>query len=64
MFTKPRHFRPVQSPDKIEASLVREQAASLPAGTLREQVLRRARQAETGSNLTGWLCSPGLRAPE
>jgi hypothetical protein len=30
----------------------------------RELLLRRARQAETGSNIDKWLSSPGLRPPE
>ncbi|WP_271605615.1 hypothetical protein [Bradyrhizobium sp. CCBAU 11434] len=46
-----------------EAKRLREQAALLPHGHLRETVERRARQAETGSHISEWLRSPGLRAP-
>ena len=30
----------------------------------RELLLRRVRQAETGSNISKWISSPGLRPPE
>jgi len=40
---------------------LREQAKLLPHGALREEILRRARQAETGSHMSEWLRSPGLR---
>ena len=46
-----------------EAKRLREQAKLLPPGTLREEVLRKARQAETGLHISEWLKSPGLRAP-
>jgi hypothetical protein len=36
----------------------------LPPGALRDAALRRARQAETGSHVSEWLRSPGLRSPE
>jgi hypothetical protein len=35
----------------------------LPHGNLREAVERKARQAETGSHISEWLRSPGLRVP-
>jgi hypothetical protein len=47
-----------------EAKRLREDAASLPFGLEREGLLRKARQAETGSHMSEWLASPGLRAPE
>jgi hypothetical protein len=47
-----------------EARRLREEARSLPAGATREELMRKARQAETGSHMTGWLTSPGLRPPE
>ena len=46
-----------------EAERLREAARLLPPGAAREQVLRRARQAETGSHISEWLRSPGLQAP-
>jgi hypothetical protein len=46
-----------------EAARLREQASKLPQGSEREILLRRARQAETGSHLSEWLRSPGLQPP-
>jgi hypothetical protein len=46
-----------------EAQRSREEAKSLPPGTLREALLRKARQCETGSHMSEWLSSPGLRSP-
>jgi hypothetical protein len=36
----------------------------LPHGPVRDAALRRARQAETGSHMSEWLRSPGLRPPD
>jgi hypothetical protein len=47
-----------------EAKRLREQAELLPPGPVRESALRRARQAETGSHMSEWLRSAGLRSPE
>ncbi|WP_354220614.1 hypothetical protein [Bradyrhizobium sp. F1.4.3] len=47
-----------------EAQRLREQAKRLPPGSEREILLRKARQAETGSHLSEWLRSPGLQRPE
>jgi hypothetical protein len=47
-----------------EAKRLREQAKTLPSGPDREAILRKARQAETGSHMTEWIMSPGLRPPE
>jgi hypothetical protein len=46
-----------------EAKHLREEAKLLPPGAVRETLLRRARQAETGSHMSEWLRSPGLRPP-
>jgi hypothetical protein len=48
----------------VEAKRLREEAKLLPHGMVREQLLRKARQAETGSHITEWLESPGLRPPQ
>jgi hypothetical protein len=65
--TKRRRFEQTQDLEirlADEAKRLREEARSLPPGTTRETVLRKARQAETGSHVTEWLRSPGLRPPE
>ena len=47
-----------------EAKRLREEARVLPPGTVREALLRKARQCETGSHMSEWLRSPELRPPE
>jgi hypothetical protein len=47
-----------------EAKRLRDEAKLLPPGAVREALLRRARQAESGSHMTEWLTSPGLRPPK
>jgi hypothetical protein len=46
-----------------EANRLREEAKKFSPGAEREQLLRRARQAETGSQMSEWLHSPGLQPP-
>jgi hypothetical protein len=46
-----------------EATRLRQQANLLPPGADRETLIRKARQAETGSHMSSWLASPGLQAP-
>jgi hypothetical protein len=41
----------------------RQEAAHLPPGAERDELVRKARQAETASHLTEWVLSPGLRPP-
>jgi hypothetical protein len=47
-----------------EAKWLREEAKLLPPGAEREALIRRARQAETGSHMSEWLSSPGLQPPK
>jgi hypothetical protein len=47
-----------------EAKRLRDEAKSLPHGAVREALLRKARQAETGSHMSEWLSSPGLQPPK
>jgi hypothetical protein len=51
--------RPVQ-----EAERLREEAKKLPPSFQRETLLRKARQAETGSHVSEWLGSSGLQQPK
>jgi hypothetical protein len=63
----PRLAKQSMSPeDRLveEARRLRKEAALQPKGALRDAMLRKARQAETGSHMSEWLQSPGLRAPE
>ena len=62
-----RRFKQTQS---LEARLaekakrLREEAKLLPPSAKRDEMIRKARQAEIGSHLTEWLTFPGLRPPE
>jgi hypothetical protein len=62
-----RRFKQTQSLEERlaeEAKRLREEAKLLPPGSERDRIIRKARQAETGSHLTEWLTSPGLRPPD
>jgi hypothetical protein len=39
------------------------EAAKLPHGKLKSELLREARQLETASQISLWLSSPGLQPP-
>jgi len=43
---------------------LREQAAALPPGPERDELLKKARQADTASHLEDWANSPGLQSPK
>jgi hypothetical protein len=47
-----------------EAQHLRAEAKLLPHGPTHDELLRRARQAETGSHMSEWLRSPGLKSPK
>jgi hypothetical protein len=47
-----------------QANKLRQKAKDMPPGVRREQLLRKARQAETTADLEDWLSSPGLPLPE
>ena len=42
----------------------REKAALLPPGAEKDELLRKARQADTTAHLDVWCTSPGLRPPK
>ena len=63
---KRRRFKqglPLEERLAEEAKRLREEAKLLPPGASREHLLRKVRQAETGSRLSEWLRSPGLQTP-
>lgn len=47
-----------------KARQLRDQAKTLPPGAEREELLRKARQTETASHMSGWLNSPGSQPPK
>jgi hypothetical protein len=55
---------PLEERLRIQATTDRERAESLPPGREREELLVRARRADTASHLTEWLSSPGLQPPK
>ena len=56
--------RPLQERLVLEAKRLKDKANALPSGPRREAMLRKARQAETASQVDEWLSSPGLQAPK
>jgi predicted trehalose synthase len=46
-----------------EAQRLRKEAEGTPPGVERERLIRRARRAETASQIGEWLNSPGLKPP-
>jgi hypothetical protein len=46
------------------AKSARERAAQLTPGIERDDLLRKARQADTASDLDEWVSSPGLQPPK
>jgi hypothetical protein len=46
-----------------EAKRLRAKAKSLPPGAARDELIRKVRQAETGSRISEWLRTPGLQLP-
>jgi hypothetical protein len=55
---------PLQDCLAIHALRLKEEAQALRPGAERDAMIRRARQAETASQLDDWVSSPGLRAPK
>jgi hypothetical protein len=47
-----------------EAQRLRERAKSLRPGSVRDELMRKARQAEMAARMSEWLTSPGPRRPE
>jgi hypothetical protein len=48
-----------------EARLAREKPDQLPAGAAeREEILKKARDADIAAHIDGWLRSPGLQPPK
>jgi hypothetical protein len=62
-----RSFRNILTfPDRMakEAERFRQEAETKPPGQERDDLLRKARQAETAAPIDQWIASPGLRPPE
>jgi len=61
-----RHFKRIPLEEFLadQARRLREEAELLPHGPVRNEALRKARQAETGSHTSEWLDSPGSQTPK
>jgi len=46
-----------------QSEAAKEEAAKLPYGKLKNQLLQKARQLQTASRISQWLSSPGLQPP-
>jgi hypothetical protein len=46
-----------------QSEAAKQEAAKLPHGKLKSELLREARQLETASRISLWLSSPGLQQP-
>jgi hypothetical protein len=59
---------PFKQPDiqrlSEQAAKLRKEAQGTPPGIERERLIRRARQAESASEVNGWLNSRDLRPPK
>jgi len=55
---------PLEERLRVQAQADRERAEALPPCRERDELLLRARHAETTSHLTEWLNSSGLRPPK
>jgi hypothetical protein len=53
-------------PDRLAkaAEHFRQEAESKPPGQERDDLLRKARQAESAIEWTNWISSPGLKPPQ
>ena len=64
---KRRRYKQTQSfQDRLAlfAQDARERAADLPPGAQQDDLLRKARQADTASRLDAWANSTGLQPPK
>nr|WP_084518690.1 MULTISPECIES: hypothetical protein [unclassified Bradyrhizobium] len=57
------HIQSLEQRLSVHAERLRKEARGTPPGIVRQRLIRKARLAETGSQISEWLRSPGLRAP-
>lgn len=66
MTQRARYYKQTESLRKRLISFadnVRTKAFALPPGEERNELLRKARRAETGSDIVDWVNSPDLQPP-
>jgi hypothetical protein len=62
-----RRFKQTESlQDRLTlfAREARDKATQLPPGIERDEMLKKAQQADTAAHLNDWINSPGLQPPE
>lgn len=65
-----RNLQDTEQPDSLKyrlasfAKAARNKASLLPPGPEKEQMLRKARQADTAAHLDDWVNSSGLQPPK
>lgn len=62
-----RRFKQFLSLDdrlQLFSDQLKSKAAKLPPGPQRDDLLKRARIAETAAHIDEWVSSPGLRSPK
>jgi hypothetical protein len=59
-----KHTRSPEERLSEEAKRLRAEAKLLPPGAERDELVRKARQAETDSRIKQLITSPGLQPPE
>jgi hypothetical protein len=66
MAERPRAKRQASLKDRLAvfAEEARSKASQLRPGPEKEDLLKKARQADTAAHLDDWANSPGLRPPE
>lgn len=62
--SKPLRSESLQNKLSAFAQETRAKASALPPGLEQQDLLRKARQAETAVHMDDWLNSPGLRSPK
>jgi len=65
MLKRRRQKQTISFKDRLAewAEKIREEAARLPPGTERDEMLKKASQADTAAHLDDWANSPGLQPP-
>ena len=65
MLRRRRQQQTISFKDRLAhwAEAIREQAARLPPGPERDEMIKRASQADIAAHLDDWANSPGLRPP-
>jgi hypothetical protein len=60
---KERHEVAASFQQTVFASEVRQRASTLPPGFERDELIRKARRADTASHIEKWVNSSGLQPP-